>query len=164
MGVIASCCRDGDADENEALLAGQNGHGADNNEGYSTAQMREDEERLRARENMLKEIVANTNDKLIDISMISNSGIVIEGTDSKPSDGERLNGRSSGPIAEDGNSLHSEEVQTPRAESKFVALNTDTAMSDEMKKQLKLLHEAIFRTLDEQLTVEPTGKLTATLK
>lgn len=165
MGVIASCCRDSDADENEALLASQNGHG-DHNDDYNAVQrqMKEQEEQLRARENMLKKIVANTNDKLIDISMISNSGIVIQGTDLKNPESSYEPEASHGSITDNANAEHDEDGHKIHTRPRFVTLETDTAISDEMKSKLKQLHETIFTTLDEQLRVEPTGKLTVTLK
>lgn len=167
MGIIASCCRSGDADENEALLAReQNGYGGDNSEDYNAAQrqMREQEEQMRARENLLKEIVANTNDKLIDISMISNSGIVIQGTDLKNPESQFVRHPSTGSVSENGDGINNEEGPKSDTKKRFVALDTETALSEDMKRQLKLLHETIFTTLDEQLRVEPTGKLTVTLK
>lgn len=160
MGLILSCCREGELDENEALLASQqNGYGAHEDYNALQQQMKEHEERLRARENMLKEIVTNTNDKLIDISMISNSGIVIQGTDLKNHDPEYALENAS---ATRDNQEHTLE-QNKSSKSNFVALDTKTAMSNEMKKNLKLLHQTIFETLDDELRVEPRGKLVVTL-
>lgn len=164
MGLILSCCREGEVDENEALLASQqNGYGGHGNEDNNALQlqMKEHEERLRARENTLKEIVTNTNDKLIDISMISNSGIVIQGTD--------LNNQEPEYAQEAANELatgdNREDISKPsKPTSDFHVLDPATAMSDEMKKNLKLLHETIFETLDEELTVEPKGRLVVTLQ
>ncbi|QLL30629.1 hypothetical protein HG536_0A04460 [Torulaspora globosa] len=161
MGLILSCCREGELDENEALLASQqNGYGAHEDYNALQQQMKEHEERLRARENTLKEIVTNTNDKLIDISMISNSGIVIQGTDLKNPDPDALE-NASGSTTRD-NQEHTPE-QNRSSKSNFVPLDTKTAMSQEMKKHLKLLHQTIFETLDDELRVEPRGQLIVTL-
>ncbi|QLQ78195.1 hypothetical protein HG537_0A04420 [Torulaspora globosa] len=162
MGLILSCCREGEIDENEALLASQqNGYGAHEDYNALQQQMKEHEERLRARENTLKEIVTNTNDKLIDISMISNSGIVIQGTDLKKPDPEYGVEDISGSTTRDNQENMPE--QNGSNNSNFVALDTKTAMSNEMKENLKLLHETIFETLDNELRVEPRGKLVVTL-
>ena len=85
MGVIISCCRHGFSDEEESLLhSRQAGYGANrDNESQNSLQqqLREEERRLQARERELREVVNSTNDKLIDISMISNSGVVIQSND-----------------------------------------------------------------------------------
>ena len=88
MGAVLSCCNKGNSEEEEALLrAQQTGYGsnsADNMEdSYMAEQQRlQEEERVgQARENQFREIVNNTNDKMIDISMLTNSGIVLHGTD-----------------------------------------------------------------------------------
>lgn len=88
MGAVLSCCNKGNSEEEEALLrAHQAGYGsnpAENEEdSYMAEQQRLQEEEMvaQARENQLREIVNNTNDKMIDISMLTNSGIVIQGTD-----------------------------------------------------------------------------------
>lgn len=98
MGVIFSspnnlcCCgfawgsSSSDPDE-EALLRNQSyGYGTTNNGAngpYDAVQeqIREHERRLQARDQELRGIVTSTNDKLIDISMISNSGIVVQKSD-----------------------------------------------------------------------------------
>ena len=85
MGIIISCCRNGFSDEEESLLhSRQAGYGANqDNESQNSLQqqLREEERRLQARERELREVVNSTNDKLIDISMISNSGVVIQSND-----------------------------------------------------------------------------------
>lgn len=88
MGPVLSCCNRGSSEEEEALLrARQAGYGSESAENEEDPHMAEqlrlqEEERIaQARENQLREIVNNTNDKMIDISMLTNSGIVIQGTD-----------------------------------------------------------------------------------
>lgn len=164
MGAILSCCREHD-DENEALLASQqNGYGADQNgQDYNALQrqMKEHEEQVRVRENLLKDIVASTNDKLIDISMISNSGIVVQGSDLKSSESEYapedLSTNCNDTVGHEGR-------QDLGGKSKYVVLDAETAMSDDMRRQLRMLHETIFETLEEELRVEAPGKLIVTLK
>ncbi|KAK5959682.1 Meh1p PWA37_003045 [Arxiozyma heterogenica] len=98
MGVMFSspnnlcCCgfawgsSSSDPDE-EALLRNQPyGYGTTSNGAngpYDAVQeqLKEHERRLQARDQELRGIVASTNDKLIDISMISNSGIVVQKSD-----------------------------------------------------------------------------------
>ncbi|CAB4256400.1 similar to Saccharomyces cerevisiae YKR007W MEH1 Component of the EGO complex [Maudiozyma barnettii] len=88
MGSVLSCCNKGSSEEEDSLLrAQQAGYGSNINDGdadsYTAEQQRlQDEERVaQARENQLRDIVNATNDKMIDISMITNSGIVIQSND-----------------------------------------------------------------------------------
>ncbi|SMN17740.1 similar to Saccharomyces cerevisiae YKR007W MEH1 Component of the EGO complex [Maudiozyma saulgeensis] len=88
MGSVLSCCNKGSSEEEDSLLrAQQAGYGSNINDGdtdsYTAEQQRlQDEERIaQTRENQLREIVNSTNDKMIDISMITNSGIVIQSND-----------------------------------------------------------------------------------
>ncbi|CCH62682.1 hypothetical protein TBLA_0I00170 [Henningerozyma blattae CBS 6284] len=85
MGNICACLVNSDSNEDESLLAGQqNSYGTDNvvdEETLLGRQMKEQEEQIMLRNQELRDIVNSTNDKLIDISMISNSGIVLEGHD-----------------------------------------------------------------------------------
>lgn len=157
MGLIFSCCQNGDVDENEALLASQqNGYGADNEQDDSEMkrQLKEQEERAFAREAHLKEIVTNTNDKLIDISMISNSGIVVQGSDIKSMNSD-IQGSSS---RSEGNN------DPPRQQLRnWVSLDTKQHMSQDVKKQLKIMHGVVFSQLEQELRLKPPGKLTVTL-
>lgn len=164
MGLILSCCRESDLDENEALLASQQNGYNNGNDDYNALQhqIREHEERLRARENALKEIVTNTNDKLIDISMISNSGIVVQGSDLSQQEPDSPLENASGSAVDD--SHETSATQNNSRKSNFTALDTTTAMSTEMKRHLKLLHERIFETLEQELHVEPQGRLVVSLQ
>lgn len=167
MGALLSCLKDRTSDENEGLLANQqNGYGADTGEDVSALQrqMKEHEEQMFAREQLLKEIVANTNDKLIDISMISNSGIVVQGSDLKPVSQEIEHEREHPLTAEsENNDSGAKNTLEDNLGDQFVVLDTDTALSEETKKQLKSLHKRIFDNLENQLHVEAPGKLTVTL-
>lgn len=167
MGALLSCFRDRASDESEGLLANQqNGYGADTGEDSSALQrqMKEHEEQMFAREQLLKEIVANTNDKLIDISMISNSGIVVQGSDLKPVSQE-IEDQLEHPVASENetNDTGTKNTSEANPNDKFVVLDADTALSEETKKQLKLLHKRIFDDLEKQLHVDAPGKLTVTL-
>lgn len=153
MGIIFSCCRNDDVDENEALLANQqNGYGAHNEQDYNEVQrqMKEQEERALARETQLREIVTNTNDKLIDISMISNSGIVVPGGDIKSINSENMRSMELG---------NDNEVK----KKNWVKLDPKKHMSRETKDQLKTMHGVIFNQLEQELKLDPPGKLTVTL-
>ncbi|QLG72672.1 hypothetical protein HG535_0D03800 [Zygotorulaspora mrakii] len=163
MGIVLSCCQDNDSEENEALLAGQqNGFGDDSAEDYNARQLQTKlhEEQMRARDEALKEIVSNTNDKLIDISMISNSGIVIQGTDLKKGQGEMECISQERPRS-DADELILEGVGT--GAMKYTVLDAEKVLSAEMRQQLKALHNAIFESLDEQLQEEIPSDLVVSL-
>ncbi|CDF89982.1 ZYBA0S05-06172g1_1 [Zygosaccharomyces bailii CLIB 213] len=156
MGAILSCCNIGDVDENEALLGGQqNGYGVDNEQDDSEMkrQMKEQEERALAREAHLKEIVSNTNDKLIDISMISNSGIVVQGSDIKSMN----SGIQDSTISQEG------ETPYRTGNRKWIPLDTKKYMPQKVRRELKNIHKIVFSQLDKELKLEPPGKLTVTL-
>lgn len=155
MGIIFSCCRNGDVDENEALLAAQqNGYGTENERDLNEVQrqLREQEERALAREAQLRDIVTNTNDKLIDISMISNSGIVVPGSDIKSIDSENM-----------GNGNGNVNDETIKRNGNWVKLDPKKHMSRGMKDELKTMHSIVFGQLEQELKLEPPGNLTATL-
>lgn len=154
MGIIFSCCRNSDIDENEALLAAQqNGYGTNNEQDYNEVQrqLKEQEERALAREAQLREIVTNTNDKLIDISMISNSGIVIPGSDIKSMNTENMQ--------------RSTELGNDNEANKrnWIKLDSRKHMSRDVKKHLKTMHGIVFGQLEQELKLEPPGNLTVTL-
>ncbi|CCF58000.1 hypothetical protein KAFR_0D03520 [Kazachstania africana CBS 2517] len=164
MGVVFSCWRDRSSDEDEALLRHQHGYGSgyndNDNEEYSSLQQeeRERERKARIRDDQLRKIVANTNDKLIDISMIDNSGIVVQSGDLDiPKDTEDIS---------DGNEDKSTTEAAPTtitqqtANSDFIALDTKTELSDEMKQYLRIFHKEICEELEEQLRITPPGDLT----
>lgn len=83
MGNILSCCFKADTEEADPLLQEQDGYGSQGQLDYNEMEQRQ-QERMLERERELTEIVNNTNDKLIDIGMISNSGIVATSRDFDP--------------------------------------------------------------------------------
>lgn len=169
MGVILSCCRDTDSEENEALLRSQqNGYGVtDNNEEDDIVlqrQIQEREQKVLERNQELKEIVENLNDKLIDISMISNSGIVLQGNDL-----EDINAENNEDFALPQSDLDNDEADTTKVKQKksskdFAVLNSNTNMSKETKDKLKKVYKIIFEDLEDQLKVKVPGELTISLK
>lgn len=130
MGLILSCCRESDIDENDSLLRNQqNGYNSldndrgDDDDSIMQREMREKELQLQKRNQELKEIVDSLNDKLIDISMINNSGIVMQSTDLDQVDEENL-----------------QEIKLSK---------TSKNLSPEMKDSLKALHHSVFDELDD---------------
>ena len=123
-------------------------------------QMKEHEERMLARDESLKEIVSNTNDKLIDISMINNSGIVIPGSDLKEFK------RAAGDAHQDDETyLEGSDMEHKKSSNyTYVALDPKKDLSSEMKKQLRDLHRTIFEGLEEQLRIEASSSLVVSLK
>ncbi|SCV01356.1 LAME_0G15698g1_1 [Lachancea meyersii CBS 8951] len=83
MGAALSCCFSSGDSEGEPLIQdAQKGYGSYNDDDdVMQRKLEEEEQKLLAREQELTEIVNNTNDKLIDISMMSNSGIVVQSHD-----------------------------------------------------------------------------------
>ncbi|CCK68343.1 Meh1p KNAG_0A06890 [Huiozyma naganishii CBS 8797] len=191
MGAVLSCCfknRTGSPDEEALLRGGQNGYGAAGStgpqDGYDSVQdqLREQELQMRQRDNELKDIVAQTNDKLIDISMVSNSGIVVqsgdldqaEGSDSlrggqnsnqnsiqdttdrsgleEPQDASSAAGN--GPFANP-SSAGDKDSQDP----KFTALDPST-ITKETRGHLEQLYDTMMAELEQQLQVQVPGELT----
>ncbi|EJS42921.1 meh1p [Saccharomyces arboricola H-6] len=181
MGIVFSCCKHHASEEDEALLREQQaGYGTQGNanDEYDAEQVRlkEHEQKLLAREQELREIVANTNDKLIDISMINNSGIVIQGTDLQEAldKREREEGAGAGAREDEGitgedntsgrsaSSSRSEEAATRRTVPKtntFTALTTPDSTKIS-KEQLKRLHSRILDEISSQSQVDKPGPLT----
>lgn len=178
MGVAFSCCPLGSSSngsDEEALLRGQqDGYGSTHNGENSEydavqEQMREHERRLQARDQELRGIVANTNDKLIDISMISNSGIVVQKNDLYTED-----------LDEDMVDIPNEEVEiegvvaqgpdgkTTASELKQNDISTHfTVLTGEeitpaMNQQLRKLHDGIMSQLNQQMAIEAPQDLTLT--
>lgn len=180
MGAVFSCCRHNATEEDEALLREhQAGYGTQGNapDEYDAEQMRlkEQEQKLLAREQELRDIVANTNDKLIDISMINNSGIVIQGTDLQEAlerreqeegegenegEGAREDGGNAGEENTSGRSVSSSrsaEIAAPKSHT-FTVLTSDLAKIS--KEQLKKLHSSISNEIFSQSQVDKPGPLT----
>lgn len=178
MGVAFSCCPLGSSSngsDEEALLRGQqDGYGSTHNGENSEydavqEQMREHERRLQARDQELRGIVANTNDKLIDISMISNSGIVVQKNDLYTED-----------LDEDIASLSNEEIETEGTSGQGLEGNptaselkqndisthfnvlTGEEITPALKQQLRKLHDEIMSQLNQQMTIEAPQDLTLT--
>lgn len=155
--------------------AGYGSQGNANSE-YDAEQMRlkEHEQKLLAREQELREIVANTNDKLIDISMINNSGIVIQGTDlqealdkKQQEEGEVSpeDGRSAGDDNTSGRSVPSSRSAERSATHAAPRTNTFTVLTSPdstriTKEQLKKLHSNILDEILSQSKVDKPGPLT----
>ncbi|KAL3228968.1 Protein MEH1 [Nakaseomyces bracarensis] len=168
MGVILSCCRERE-DEDEPLLSQQQGYGTENRDldeqSEVQRQKREEEMRVLAREQQLRDIVSDTNDKLIDISMINNSGIVAHGRDISDANGatngtttkEGANG-----VEESNEDVSAEPVS---AESHVSEPCTVLTKSDSKYslKELKAAHKLLFDQLQTELEVKPTGDLVVSL-
>nr|6JWP_C Chain C, Protein MEH1 [Saccharomyces cerevisiae S288C]6JWP_H Chain H, Protein MEH1 [Saccharomyces cerevisiae S288C] len=124
------------------------------NDEYDAEQMRlkehEHEQKLLAREQELRDIVANTNDKLIDISMINNSGIVIQGTDLQ----EALDKRQ----PSSGSAQATTHQTAPRTNTFTLLTSPDSAKIS--KEQLKKLHSNILNEIFSQSQVNKPGPLT----
>lgn len=173
--VFSSCCpqfghSSGESDEEALLRNQQNGYGSMNggvngdNTGYDAVQeqMREHERKLQARDRELRGIVAATNDKLIDISMISNSGIVVQKNDLYTEDlDEEENGvdSESGPNQQDRQDSSDNENSGTSANLTLLA---DEEVPPKVQAQLAKLHKDILTQLDHQLTVESPKDLTLT--
>ncbi|AMD21816.1 HFL040Wp [Eremothecium sinecaudum] len=129
MGILFSCFSDEYEGEQDPLLENQLGY----NSIRSTIEDRhaleqELQQQLLQREQELTEIVNNTNDKLIDISMISNSGIVVQSQDLEEQDSKNtVDGRF--------NTLDSSKVP------------------HELRKKVGKLHKDLFQELDKELIV-----------
>lgn len=179
MGIVLSCCRDHGREDNEALLREQQaGYGTQGNanDEYDAEQVRlkEQERKLLAREQELRDIVANTNDKLIDISMINNSGIVIQGTDlqealdkkeQEQGAGAREDDASAGEDDASGQSVSSSRSVDAASRRTAPKSNTFTVLTSPdlakiSKEQLKKLHSRITSEIFSQSQVEKPGPLT----
>lgn len=180
MGVIfSSCCPSSSGQDEESLLRSQQeGYGSMSNGGsnqYEAAQeqMREYERRLQARDQELRGIVATTNDKLIDISMISNSGIVVQKNDLYTEDlDEDTTPTDSLPQGEQGSMQQQQnntgETTTPAEQathgenSLHFTVLTEEKVTEEMRQQLQQLHDRIMDQLNRQLDVGSPQDLTLT--
>lgn len=156
MGNICSCllgAGNGNSAEDEALLAAQQNNYGSQREHYNNIdeetllqnKRREEEERLNRRIENLRQIVENTNDKLIDISMINNSGIVQPGYDGSKSDGEsEATTKKKGPL-------------DIKESISFVLENIDRPVDD-------TLCETIYSEIQEQIKMDTPPSLTVKLQ
>lgn len=153
MGVIFSCCNRNGSNETDPLLQGaQNGYNssADNDYDAVQRQLEQEEQKLLAREQELTEIVNNTNDKLIDISMMSNSGIVVQSND--------LDGL----LDSDGREQDS-NAATIKAEGNKLRILDPSKIKTSERIAVKKLSSMLFERLNSQLHIEPVQNLIVTL-
>lgn len=157
---ITNCCGSENSTENDPLLQNQQ-------EGYRTndggdydvmqRQLQIEEQKLMQRERELTDIVNNTNDKLIDISMMSNSGIVMKGHDIEAyltsDDGDNAESGEEGALK-----LQRSSIQV----QKFTPLNAQDITSHQ-RQIAKKLYADLFKRLDEQLRVDMPDQLIVTL-
>ncbi|AET40520.1 Meh1p Ecym_6128 [Eremothecium cymbalariae DBVPG len=139
MGIIFSCCSDDGDGEQDPLLDNQLGYGSQGstNEDHHVLEQ-ELQQKLLQRERELTVIVNNTNDKLIDISMMSNSGIVVQSHD-----------------------LEDLESEDP-SRSNFVTMDS-IRIPKEVRSKVGQLHQDLFHGLETQLKVNTNGPLVVTL-
>ncbi|CAH02716.1 Meh1p [Kluyveromyces lactis] len=142
MGNVLSCCFRQDSDENDPLLQEQDRYGSQAQLDYNEMEQRQ-KERVLARELELTEIVNNTNDKLIDIGMISNSGIVASSHD-----------------------LGSSYVQDQREILHDVPLTVlpSSKIKQDTRKAIQEFHKKYFANLVKNLTVEYNKPLVANIE
>ncbi|CCE64181.1 hypothetical protein TPHA_0G03410 [Tetrapisispora phaffii CBS 4417] len=182
MGIIFSCCREDSSDEDEALLREhQSGYGGvDESSEYedrlSAKILKEQEQKLQQRNEELREIVENLNGKLIDISMVSNSDIVVQSSDlddtarsqlaeQKNNDNymELEQGQDAGQVQYQENEQLQEQV---RKHQPTISQLDSKTLTSAMRGALKTLHDSIFSELDDSLTkaaLKNTKELTMSL-
>ncbi|SCU94816.1 LADA_0G11518g1_1 [Lachancea dasiensis] len=149
MGGVISCCVTGANSETDSLVQNaQKGYGSYGNEDYDAIKrkLEEEEQKILAREQELTEIVNNTNDKLIDISMMSNSGIVIQSHDLCDATSDDTAG---GPLST------SEPPCLSRVGTK--------ELSDSQRKAVRRLYTRFFEHLETQLSLENSTELIVNL-
>ncbi|BAO39916.1 hypothetical protein KLMA_30621 [Kluyveromyces marxianus] len=139
MGNVLSCCF-GHDEESDPLLQEQSGYGSQAQLDFNEMEQRQ-KESIRQRERELTEIVNSTNDKLIDIGMISNSGIVASSHDL---DSGSINGPISQSQSRNNNISSANPPLTPASTSKI---------TNEVKCSLKQFHEKYFETLKKNFTI-----------
>lgn len=162
MGILLSCCKEREPEEEPLIASNQRGYGgegAGNFEEYSDLQRlkQEEENKLMAREQQLRDIVSDTNDKLIDISMISNSGIVTHGRDVSTAN----NDTSEGNISEQ-EAQRSSQIDAKSTAAVYTPLDANSA-SRYTVTQLRSAHSVLFDQLQSELEVRPTGDLVVNL-
>ncbi|CUS20599.1 LAQU0S01e10286g1_1 [Lachancea quebecensis] len=152
MGGIFSCCFRGRTLEDEPLMQdAQRGYGANANNDYDALQrkLEQEEQKLLVREQELTEIVNSTNDKLIDISMMSNSGIVVQSHDL-----DNILGAESEDECAQPNGLDIQEGLKELSPSKLQHQHRDA---------IKEVYAELFSGLDDQLMIDNKEDLIVTL-
>ncbi|AAS52394.2 AEL290Cp [Eremothecium gossypii ATCC 10895] len=139
MGIVFSCCSEAQDGEHDPLLDNQVAYGSQGNldEDRQALEL-ELQQKLLEREQELTVIVNNTNDKLIDISMMSNSGIVIQSHDMDEQDADSM------------------------PASVFVALDA-ARIPPEVKAQLAQLHKGVFHAAGTEVDTKDHEPLVVTL-
>lgn len=177
MGNILSCCPHSNHDDEESLLRGRQNGMPNTTESYDAIQqqMLQQQRKIQQRENELREIVSNTNDKLIDISMISNSGIVIQSGDFYSEDNENedattmnVDHNSDNEAGDENNedgADRTEDVNNYMKKSKLIDEPTLTVLTDkeitiDLQQQIRQLHKNILQDIKEQITITTPQKLT----
>ncbi|CEP60883.1 Meh1p LALA0_S02e01838g [Lachancea lanzarotensis] len=149
MGAVLSCCFGSGSSEGEPLLQdAQKGYGSygPDDDDLMQRKLEEEERKLLAREQELAEIVISTNDKLIDISMMSNSGIVIQSHDL-------------GDAASDDKNF---KQRTNNDKELLKSLGPGN-LTSEQRKELKTVYTAFFQNLEKQLELHNTKELIVNL-
>lgn len=184
MGNLSSCCRHGTHDDEESLLRGRPNGILNTNETYDAIQqqMLEQQKKIQQRESELRDIVFSTNDKLIDISMISNSGIVIQSGDfysednddedentmniehdsdaeTNNEDNNELNNNNNNNTDRNEESGHFKNKNKTNIESTLTIVN-DKKIPPELQQQIRQLHKNILQDINEQITIKAPQKLT----
>lgn len=157
MGIVLSCCKQDGISEGEPLLQdSQKGYGSNANNDYDALQRKieQEEQKLLAREQELTEIVNNTNDKLIDISMISNSGIVVQSHDLDDAQSEA-------PDEEEEEEGHG-RVKAASGTAKLERASTEK-LQPALREAIKRLYAQFFEGLEEQLTLDKGDDLIVAL-
>lgn len=159
MGQLCSCFKEEDTNAEDSLLRSvQQGYGT--NTGNESLDGVEDniaylEQKEQERIQELNSIVNETNDKLIDVSMISNSGIVALGHDIR---------REHDDIKE--NDSRSEVQKNKYDKNRTKTVKYCPVPKEEAKvtlNQLNRYHDALFTELYDQMKIKETGDLTMTL-
>ncbi|SCU92160.1 LAFA_0F08416g1_1 [Lachancea sp. 'fantastica'] len=150
MGAVLSCCFGSGSSDGEPLLQdAQKGYGSFGQDDSDIMQrkLEEEEQKLLAREQELAEIVNSTNDKLIDISMMSNSGIVVQSHD--------LGDAASGDKTSEG--------QVTSNDKGLLKNSGPGGLTGEQRDELKSVYTAFFSNLEKQLELHNTKELIVTL-
>lgn len=172
MGIVLSCFKENNSGEYESLLGSQQNGGSNGvNDSFDAAQeqAREHERKVKLRDQELKNIVLNTNDKLIDISMISNSGIVVQSCD--VGDSMEMEGSSNINTVSSNTNANSTSENNIADSSATISRNklAFTELSPSEKKlyltttkrnQISKLYENISNDLNTRLQCNATGELT----
>ncbi|CCC67049.1 hypothetical protein NCAS_0A04910 [Naumovozyma castellii] len=174
MGAILSCCK-GHTDEEDPLLRNpqdryggtMNGDDPQMTDGYSEALRLKQEEKKAARDKELKQIVTDTNDKLIDISMINNSGIVLESNDSDwfkkaviADEGEATDNQLQQSTTEQATT---DTILSQEIGSTYKALDPEEHLTAADKQRLQTTLRAVIKEIEDQVHIDVPGELTVTI-